>query len=325
MNASAATSRPRPAALLGWMDGLADETRLRLLRVLEREELSVQELCDVLRLPQSTVSRHLKTLLDQGWLKSRRQGTASFYAFAADADPGARRLWKVARAETDGWSSAEQDEVRLEAMLKERRSEAEKFFAGAAAEWDRVRTEAYGRDFEYQLIRALPSEDWTIADLGCGTGSFTIELAKSGARVIGIDQSAAMLRFARKYMKEYGKVELRQGSLEQLPIPDRSCNVATLVLVLSYVADVEAVLREAFRILVPGGRLFVVDAEAHEDEEFRRRLGQARPGIDRRWLFDRLVEFGFDRVGAGGPITTRAKRAGPDLFLARGTRPLKKS
>lgn len=324
-SASASASARRHVALLGWMDGLADETRLRLLRVLEREELSVQELCDVLRLPQSTVSRHLKTLSGQGWLASRRQGTATFYRFSDSADAGARRLWKLARAETDGWAAAEQDEVRLEAMLKERRSESEKFFAGAAAEWDKVRTEAYGRDFEYQLIRALPSEDWTVADLGCGTGSFTIELAKSGARVIGIDQSAAMLRFARKYMKEFDKVELRQGSLEQLPIPDGTCNVATLVLVLSYVADVEAVLREAFRILVPGGRLFVVEAEAHENEEFRRRLGQTRPGIDRRWLFDKLVELGFDRVGAGGPISTRTKRNGPDLYLARGTHPLKKS
>src|SRR6478752_6903251 len=102
---STAAAQSRPVALLGWMEGLADATRLRLLRVLEREELSVQELCEVLQLPQSTASRHLKTLSDQGWLQSRRQGTATFYRFSDQADGGARRLWKVARAETDGWAT----------------------------------------------------------------------------------------------------------------------------------------------------------------------------------------------------------------------------
>ena len=320
-HAPTAPAPARPAALLGWMDGLADDTRLRLLRVLEREELSVQELCDVLRLPQSTVSRHLKTLADLGWLGSRRQGTASFYRFAEATDPGARRLWKLARAETDGWALAEQDGVRLEARLRARRSEAQKFFAGAAAEWSRVRTEAYGAGFEYALLRALPSPGWTIADLGCGTGSFTIELARSGAHVIGVDQSAAMLRLARKYMQEFDNVELRQASLEALPIPDRTCDVALLVLVLSYVAQVEPVLREAYRILVPGGRLLIIDAEAHHDDQFQRKLGQARPGIDRSLLFQALTAIGFQRPGAGGPISTRAGRTGPDLFLAQGTRP----
>lgn len=324
MNAPA-PAPARPAALLGWMEGLADETRLRLLRVLEREELSVQELCGVLRLPQSTVSRHLKTLSDQGWLRSRRQGTASFYAFSPEADAGAKRLWKVARAELEGWGAVEKDDLRLEALLKSRRSEAERFFAGAAAEWDRVRAEAYGNSFEYALLRALPPREWTIADLGCGTGSFTVELAKTGAKVIGVDQSAAMLRVARKYMKEFDNVELHQAGLEALPIQDRSCDVALLVLALSYVAQVEPVLREAFRILVPGGRLLVVDAYAHGDEQFRRKLGQARPGIDHQWLFDTLIEIGFVRPGAGGPISIRAGRAGPELFLAQGTRPHKKS
>ena len=321
MKPAAATPLHRPAALLGWMEGLADETRLRLLRVLEREELSVQELCGVLRLPQSTVSRHLKTLSDQGWLTSRRQGTASFYAFSGDAEAGARRLWKLARAETDGWGAVEQDELRLEALLKARRSEAEKFFAGAAAEWDRVRAEAYGSSFEYALLRALPPREWTIADLGCGTGAFTLELAKTGARIVGVDQSAAMLRVARRSMKAFDNVELHQAGLEALPIPDGRCDVALLVLALSYVAQVEPVLREAFRILVPGGRLLVVDAYAHGDEQFRRKLGQARPGIDHRWLCGALVELGFDRAGADGPISTRAGRTGPDLFLAHGTRP----
>jgi ArsR family transcriptional regulator len=317
----AAPSAERPEALLAWMGGLAEPIRLRLLRVLEREELSVGDLCDVLKLPQSTVSRHLKTLADQRWVESRREGTASYYRISDGLDAGAKRLWRFARAETEGWAAVQQDAVRLETKVKARKSEAQRFFAGAAGEWDRVRAEAYGTGFEYQLLRALPLPEWTIADLGCGTGSFTLELARSGAHVIGVDQSASMLKLARKYLRELDNAELRQASLEALPIPDATCDVATMVLVLSYVARIEPVLLEARRILKPGGRLLVVDAEAHQDEPFRRRLGQVRPGIDRRWLVEWLVDAGFERVGAGGPVNLRADRSGPELFLAHGTRP----
>lgn len=322
---SVAPRRTPPEALLGWMGALAEPTRVRLLRSLEREELSVQELCGVLKLPQSTVSRHLKTLSDLGWLASRREGTLGYYRLADGLADGARRLWKLARAETEGWPVAQQDALRLEARLEERRSEAERFFSGAAAEWDRVRTEAYGRDWESALVGALVPPELVIADLGCGTGSFTRELARSGARVIGVDRSAAMLKHARRRLGELDRVELHQASLEALPIPDRHCHVAVFALVLSYVADVERVLREAHRILAPGGRLLVVDAVAHDDEPFRRRLGQARPGIDPRRLHELIAAIGFAQVSGGDPMPTRAGRTGPDLFLMRGTRPRKKA
>jgi ArsR family transcriptional regulator len=316
----AAPAAHRSDAVLAWMANLADPTRLRILRVLEREELSVLELCDVLKLPQSTVSRHLKTLADQDWLENRRAGTASYYRMADTADAGAKRLWRFARAETEEWPAVQHDAARLEALLRARRTDAETFFTGAAADWHRVRTEAYGRDFELVLLRSLPSPEWTIADLGCGTGSFTVELAKSGAHVIGVDQSASMLRLARRTTKEYDNVELHQASLEALPIQDGTCDVALLVLVLSYVAEIPPVLEETHRILAPGGRVFIVDAYPHRDESFRRRLGQARPGIDPGRIAELLEGVGFERVGSGGPITARESRSAPDLFLAQGTR-----
>ena len=191
MKPDAPTAAARPAALLGWMDGLADETRLRLLRVLEREELSVQELCDVLRLPQSTVSRHLKTLADLGWLGSRRQGTASFYRFAEDADAGARRLWRLARAETDGWAAAEQDDLRLEARLRARREDLGSFFASAAPDWEKLRAEAYGTLFEREALLALLPPGWAVADLGCGTGALCAALAPHVRRVAAAPRAAA--------------------------------------------------------------------------------------------------------------------------------------
>jgi SAM-dependent methyltransferase len=323
MNVRTAAPRRRPAALLGWMDGLADETRLRLLRVLEREELSVQELCDVLRLPQSTVSRHLKTLSDQGWLASRRQGTATFYRFGDGAEAGARRLWKLARVETEGWAAAEQDEVRLEARLRARRTVAQEFFAGAAQEWEALRSELYGRAFEREALLGLLPPDWTVADLGCGTGALAAALAPHVRAVVGFDQSAAMLRAARRRLDGAANVELHRAELERLPLPDATCHAALAVLVLAYVAEVGPVLAEAARVLRPGGRLVLVDLARHDDEPFTRRLGQVRLGFTPDDLCRALAAAGLVDPKVR-PLPPEPGARGPALLHATATKPLKR-
>src|SRR5438270_4158433 len=112
---------PQPAPLLSWMECLSDATRLRLLRLLERHELGVAELCDILQLPQSTVSRHLKVLSDQGWVRSRAQGTGNFYRTALDEmDAPARRLWVLAREQTEAWATVGQAGLRLQRRLNGR-------------------------------------------------------------------------------------------------------------------------------------------------------------------------------------------------------------
>jgi ArsR family transcriptional regulator len=319
MNTAPSASK-RPAALLGWMDGLADETRLRLLRLLEREELAVQELCDVLRLPQSTVSRHLKTLTGAGWLTSRREGTASYYRLADAIDDGARRLWRLARAETDGWSSAEQDEVRLEARLRARREGAEKFFAGAAQQWEALRAEAYGTRFEREALLGLLPDDLTVADLGCGAGTLSGALAPHVAQVIGVDQSAAMLRAARRRLEPFDNVELHRAGLEALPLPPGRCDAALLVLVLGYVPAVAPVLAEAARILKPGGRLVVVDLARHADDGFARRLGQARLGFEPDELGRAFTAAGLSAPTIR-PLPPEPGARGPALFIATARQP----
>src|SRR5436190_7135150 len=138
----------QPQALLGWMDSLADPTRLRLIRLLERHELGVAELCDVLQLPQSTVSRHLKVLADQRFVRSRRLGTNHLYRTILDElEAPARRLWLLAREQTENWPAVQQDALRLARVLRDRQSESEAFFAGAAAQWDKLRRELYGDAF----------------------------------------------------------------------------------------------------------------------------------------------------------------------------------
>ena len=310
----------RPAGLFGWMEGLADPTRLRLLHVLERHELGVAELCEVLQQPQSTVSRHLKILSSQGWFEVRRQGPNRIYRMSEGVDPAARRLWRLARDESQRWATLQHDQLRLDRRLRERRSGAEEFFAGAAGDWDRLRAEWYGTGFGASALLALLPPDWTVADLGCGTGSLAAALAPEVARVVGVDQSADMLRSARRRTAGLGNVELRRGALEALPLDDASCDAALLVLSLGWVADPPRVLAEAARVVRPGGRVALVDAVLHDDEDFRRRAGQVWPGFEPARLVEMLGAAGF-AAATCRPLPPEPAAKGPALLLARARRP----
>jgi len=306
--------------LMGWMGSLADPTRLRLLRLLEQQELGVAELCDVLQLPQSTVSRHLKVLADEGWADSRRQGTVHLYRMtSADLDPPARRLWLVAREQTEPWPAVRQDQLRLARRLQERRNESEAFFASAAGQWDKLRDELYGRAFSEQAMLALLPENATVADLGCGTGQVAARLAPWVGNVIGVDSSAAMLRAAKTRAQGLVNVDLRRGDLTAVPIDDSTCDAAMMLLVLSYVQDAQAALKELARILKPAGRAVVVDLLQHDREDFRQKLGQRVLGFD--------LENIRSMMGAAGLTVIRALALppepdvkGPAMFLATAKR-----
>lgn len=313
------TAGRSPETLLGWMGGLADPTRLRVLRALERRELPVQELCEVLALPQSTVSRHLKVLSDLGWLRSRKDGTQSLWGWAPELDPGARKLWLLTRAETEDWPLVRQDAARLEAV-RARRDGAQRFFAGAAGAWDQLRARVYGRGVGVEALLALLPSSWTVADLGCGTGALTAELAPRVARVIAVDQSAAMLRAARRRTEGLANVELHEADLARIPLEGGSCDAALLVLVLAYLEDPAPALAEAVRIVRPGGRVAVVDALRHDDETLRRRMGQARAGFEPGALAALLGGAGLAAVQARA-VPPEAAARGPGLVICAGERP----
>src|SRR6185295_12911090 len=133
------------ATIVSRLQSLADATRNRLLLLLERQELTVTELCAALHLPQSTASRHLKVLADDGWITSRADGASRLYRLnVADLDSGMRRLWQVVREQIANTPAAARDAERLRAVLAERRAESEAFFASAAGQWDKLRTELFG-------------------------------------------------------------------------------------------------------------------------------------------------------------------------------------
>ena len=310
MNTAAATP------MFGWMTSLADATRARLLRLVERHELSVAELCAVLQVPQSTASRHLKVLVDDGWLTVRSEGTSRYYRLAAgDLDPAARRLWALLREQTAQGGVAEQDDRRLATVLTGRRTRSQAFFGSAAGQWDRLRREMFGERFDLAALAGLLDEDWVVGDLGCGTGQMAETLAPFVRQVIAVETSRAMLAAARRRLGDLANVELRRGELETLPIDDAALDAAVICLVLHHVAEPAAVLREAARALRPGGRLLLIDMAQHDRAEYRQQMGHVWLGFAPAQVGDWLTQSGFAQVRVHAlPAPPAAK--GPALFAA---------
>ncbi len=297
---------------------LGDETRVRLLLLLEAHELTVSELCAIVQLPQSTVSRHLKVLTAGGWVTARAEGTSRHYR-AVLPEGAALELWAVVRDTARGGAQAGIDAERAREVVAQRRERSRAFFSAAAEDWDRLRVELFGGGVEGHALTGLLDPDWTVADLGAGTGALTASLAPWVGRVIAVDGSTEMLDALRRRTAGMAGVDVRRGELEQLPIEDASVDVAFMVLVLHYVVEPRAALAEAHRVLRPGGRLVVVDMRAHEREEYRAQMGHVWPGFADGEVEAWAGAVGFDGVRRTDlPPVVEAK--GPPLFLVRGRR-----
>jgi ArsR family transcriptional regulator len=307
-----------PAGLpqvLEHMAVLADPLRCRVLLLVERHELTVTELCAVLQLPQSTVSRHLKTLGDAGWVASRRDGTSRYYGLATALDASAARLWSLIREQVSASAAAELDDKRAQHVLEQRRSKSAAFFSSASGQWDRLRAELFGQAFQIETVLAMLDPRLRVGDLGCGTGELSALLASHVARVVAVDASADMLAAARSRLAGVGNVEVKRGALEALPIDDGSLDIAVMALVLHHVPDPARAIAEAARTLAAGGRLLIVDMLPHERTEYQQQMGHVWLGFDdgqlRRWL----EAAGFDAPDIT-PLPVEGAAKGPALFRA---------
>ena len=308
------------SAIFDDLTTLSDATRGRMLLILERQELTVSELCAVLQLPQSTVSRHLKTLADANWVTSRRDGTSRYYTLALDdRDAHTRRLWALLRERIASTAGADQDARRLKSVLGRRQTKSEEFFASSAGQWDRLRRELFGTQSGLAAIPGLLDPRWTVGDLGCGTGETTAALAPFVARVIAVDRSGEMLQAARRRLRELPNADVRRGDLEALPMADGEVDAALMILVLHHAPDPAGALQEAARVLKPGGRFVLCDMLPHEHEEYKQQMGHVWLGFGEDQLRKLLGAAGFDGVRLVGlPVDPSAK--GPALFVASGNR-----
>jgi ArsR family transcriptional regulator len=307
-------------AILDRMQVLSDPMRSRLLVLLDGTELSVGELCDVLQAPQSTVSRHLRVLSDDGWLDGRRDGTTRYYAMTADRlENEASELWSVVRSHVAAGAVGEQDQLRLESVLASRRARSREFFDRSAGEWDRLRKELFGGSAELAAIFALLDPTWVVGDLGCGTGRGAERLAEWVVSVIAVDSSAAMIEEARRRLAAIDNVELRQGELERLPIEDGALDAALMVLVLHHLSSPEKALAEAARCLTPGGRLVILDMIPHDRAEYRQQMGHQWLGFSAREVESWLERAGFESVRYRR-LPPDPEARGPILFVASAAR-----
>lgn len=303
------------ADLFAHLCALSEPLRVRLLHVLSLHELGVGELSRALQTPQSTISRHLKQLLERGWVERRTVGPASFFRLSEPLPAEAAGLWAVVRTSLDAAEPYGEDLRRVESVLALRELDSRAFFGQHAGSWDALRIELFGDGYLASTLTALLPPTLTVMDLGCGTGEVVAAVAPSVARVIGVDQEEAMLAVAHQRCAGLDNVELLHSGLEALPLPDASVDAALCMLVLHHVEDLEACLAQAARVLRPGGRLVVLDMVEHDRREYHRTMGHRHLGFAREALA---------AIAAGVGLTERGWRRlppdpqaqGPGLFLA---------
>jgi ArsR family transcriptional regulator len=277
---------------------LGDDVRLRLLRVLGTEALNVSELTSVLGIAQSGVSRHLGLLRDAGLVTEERTGAYSWYRLAPafdDATAPAAPLWQWLRREFARESAVTAaDDARLQEVRRMRRES----FADHGADAQRGQL-VPGRSWaawSRALGLLLPALD--VADLGCGDGYLTVETARWARRVTAIDQSDVVLARGRALAarRKAGNITWKRGELERVPLRDGAVELVLLSQSLHHASDPDAALREAHRILKPGGRVLVLDLRAHGQAWVRHALGDRWLGFSDDELRDRVRRAGFDDI-----------------------------
>ena len=275
-----------PASYRAFLDALraaAEPTRLRLLGVLARCELTVTEITQVLGQSQPRVSRHLRLLCDAGLLDRVPEGSWVFYRLA---DNRVARTFVDMLGEDD--PSLADDRERLAAVQRTRQDAADSYFQQHAHEWNDIRSlHVPEEEVERALADLLGDQPvGDLLDIGTGTGRILSLLAPRATRAVGIDRSHEMLAFARAALAsaEYRHVQLRHGDMYHLALPARSMDLVVLHQVLHFADDPVTVLRQVVRVLKPGGRLLLVDFAPHSQESLRdqhehRRLGFATEDI----------------------------------------------
>jgi ubiquinone/menaquinone biosynthesis C-methylase UbiE len=286
------------------MRALADPTRLRIMRLLAAMELAVGELAQVLGQSQPRVSRHVGILCDAGLAERHREGSWVFLRASVGKERGtpvgeaiARLLATAEREDADFAAACAEDRRQLAAIRAARESSAETYFTRHAEVWDELR-QLHSPDelVEAKLVEALGDEPLGhVLDIGTGTGRMAELFAGRAERVVALDKSLDMLRFARAKLQNLpsGAVELVQGDFTALPFPAQGFDTVLLHQVLHFAQDPAAPLAEAARVTRPGGRIAIVDFDAHQREELRDRHAHARLGFTDAAIAGLLTEAGF--------------------------------
>ena len=277
---------------------LSDETRLRLMCVLMRYELSVNELVSILEMGQSRVSRHLKILTEAGLLDSRRDGLWVFYAAVSSGSGFAFLQANRPLFEEDALIRA--DIQMASQIIEERALKTRQFFNTIAEHWDTLSREVLGGyDLAEAVCAAIPDPCTVAVDLGCGTGIVLERMYNKATQVIGVDGSPRMLELSRRRLSSLSgsdqedRLSLRIGDLSHLPLRDGEGDFASINMVLHHISEPAGVLGEIHRVLHPGALLLVADFDQHNQERMRIEYGDLWLGFSEASMTQFLTSTGF--------------------------------
>ena len=306
------------APLADLLQALADPTRLRILSLLRRMELSVGEIAQLLGQSQPRVSRHVRILADAGAVERRKEGSWVFLTLA-DKERTAPMFTLI-----DGWADPEsaavfdRDAARLEGIRADRTEAASRYFAAQAEIWDSIRSlHVAESEVEQAIGRALAERPLgRLVDVGTGTGRMLELFGPAADQSIGIDRSSEMLRLARAKLEAAGiATSLRQGDMYALPLDDGSADTIIIHQVLHYAHSPASAIAEAARVLSPGGTLLVVDFAAHERDELRATDAHIRLGFD-----DAAMAGWFNAAGLNTDLIEHLEGGELTVTLWRGSK-----
>ncbi len=276
---------------------LSDPTRLRIIALLEREELSVNELQEITRMGQSRISTHLGLLQEAGLLQSRRDGKRSFYKLQPDADGITLEFIQLAIRGAKELPEHKADQINLKRILTRRNEQAQVYFNQVAGRFDR----SYGpgrswQAFGHLLLRILPP--LVVADLGSGEGLLSELLARRAKKVIAVDNSEKMVAFGASKAKKNGlkNLEFRLGDLETPPIEPHTVDLAVLSQALHHALEPARAIQSVYKILRPGGQIMILDLLKHNFERAHELYGDRWPGFAESDLHNWLEAAGFKKI-----------------------------
>jgi ArsR family transcriptional regulator len=285
---------------LKFLRSLADPTRLRIIALLEKDELSVNELQEITQMGQSRISTHLGQLQDAELLQSRREGKRTFYKLNQTASATAREFIQVAVRGAKELPEHQSDQVNLKRILARRQEQAQLYFNQIAGRFDR----SYGpgrswQAFGQMLLRLMPP--LVIADLGSGEGLLSELLARRAKKVIAVDNSSKIVAFGAAKAKKNGlkNLEFRLGDLENPPIDPRSMDLVVLSQALHHAEVPAKCIQAAHQLLRPGGQIMILDLLKHNFENAQELYGDKWLGFAESDLHRWLETAGFKKIEIG--------------------------